>query len=239
VFTQFTGLGQVTAGAGLTKTGNNMDVYVSLSGGIEIASDALKLKLNASNPGLTVDSNGLTVARKANGGVGADANGIFVNTANGIQVDGGGFVSVMLNASNPALVADGAGLAVQVDGSDAIEATGTGLKLKGASITTAKLGDGAVTLAKLAPEVHAAIGKADHGMTFIATANQTTFNLAHSDVNDAFGSLLVYLNGRLQLPGAGNDFTFGNGTGPAGVDQVVFTFQLTADDFVAIVYGRG
>jgi len=239
VFTQFTGLGQVTAGNALVKTGNTLDVSVSASGGIEIVSDALKLKLNASNPGLAADSNGLTVARKANGGISADANGLFIGTANGVQVDGGGFVSVKLNASNPALVADGAGLAVQVDGSDAIEATGTGLKLKGASVTTAKLGDGAVTLAKLAPEVTAAIGKADHGMTFLASANQTTFNLAHSDVNDAFGSLLVYLNGRLQLPGAGNDFTFGNGTGPAGVDQVVFTFQLTADDFVAIVYGRG
>jgi hypothetical protein len=238
VFTQFTGLGQVTAGNGLTKTGNTLDVSVSASGGIEIVSDALKLKLNASNPGLAADSNGLTVARKANGGISADANGLFISTANGVQVDGGGFVSVKLNASNPALVADGAGLAVQVDGSDAIEATGTGLKIKGAAITTAKLGDGAVTLAKLAPEVHAAIGKADHGMTFIATLDQTTFNLAHSDVNDAFGSLMVYLNGRVQLPGAGNDYTFGNGTGPSGVDQVTFTFGLKADDFVAIVYGR-
>jgi hypothetical protein len=238
VFTQFTGLGQVTAGNGLTKTGNTLDVSVSASGGIEIVSDALKLKLNASNPGLAADSNGLTVARKANGGVGADANGIFVNTANGIQVDGGGFVSVKLNASNPALVADGAGLAVQVDGSDAIEATGTGLKLKGASITTAKLGDGAVTLAKLAPEVTAAIGKADHGMTFIASANQTTFDLAHGDVDSSFGGHMAYLNGRLQLLGAGNDYTFSNGTGTGGVDQIVFTFQLAADDFVAIVYGR-
>lgn len=237
-FTQFSGLGQVTAGNGLTKIGNTLDV--SVGNGVQISGDAVAIKLNTSFAhGLYVDASGLMVQRKSNGGLLIDAGGIYVNTANGVQVDGGGFVSVKLNASNPALVADGAGLAVQVDGSDAIEATGTGLKLKGASITTAKLGDGAVTLAKLAPEVTAAIGKADHGMTFIATANQTTFNLAHADVDSAFGGHMLYLNGRLQLIGAGNDYTFGNGTGPAGVDQVTFTFALSADDFVAIVYGRG
>ncbi len=259
-FTQFTGLGQVTAGDGLTKSGNTLSV--NTSNGIQVTADTLVLKL-AADPGLTVSSAGLkvgagnginvgataiSVKAKTNGGITVDANGVAVSAANGVQVDGGGFVSVKLNASNPALVADGAGLSVLVDGADAIEATGTGLKLKGASITTAKLGDaavstakiadGAITLAKLGSDVTAAIGKADNGMTFIASANQTTFNLAHGDVDSSFGSLMVYLNGRLQLPGAGNDFTFGNGTGPAGVDQVVFEFQLAADDFVAITYGR-
>jgi len=238
VFSQFTGLGQITAGNALAKTGNTLDVNVAGSGGIQILSDALTLKLTGTS-GLQTSSSGLAVSRKSGGGLNADAVGLFINTANGVQVDASNYVSIKLNATNPALVADGAGLSVLVDGSDAIEATGTGLKLKGASVSTAKIADAAITLAKLAPEVTAAIGKADHGMTFLASANQTTFDLAHSDVNDAFGSLLVYLNGRLQLPGAGNDFTFGNGTGPAGVDQVVFTFALSADDFVAIVYGRG
>jgi len=236
-FTQFTGLGQITAGDALVKTGNTLNVACDTSGGIEIASDALRIKLQATS-GLSRGSAGLGVARKLNGGVGADANGIFVSTANGVQVDGSGFVSLKLNATNPALAATGDGLSVLVDAADAIEATATGLKLKGASVTTAKIGDGAVTLAKLAPEVTAAMGKSDHGMTFLASANQTTFNLAHGDVDSTFGSLMVYLNGRLQLPGSGNDFTFGNGTGPAGVDQVVFEFQLAADDFVGITYGR-
>jgi hypothetical protein len=259
-FTQFTGLGQVTAGDGLTKSGNTLSV--NTSNGIQITSDVLGIKLDT-NPGMTVSTSGLkvgagnginvgataiSVKAKTNGGITVDANGVAVSAANGVQVDGGGFVSVKLNASNPALVADGAGLSVLVDGADAIEATGTGLKLKGASITTAKLGDaavstakiadGAITLAKLGSDVTAAIGKADNGMTFIASANQTTFNLAHGDVDSSFGSLMVYLNGRLQYPGAGNDFSFSNGTGPAGVDQVVFEFQLAADDFVAITYGR-
>lgn len=43
VFTQFTGLGQVTAGAALTKTGNTLDVAVDNST-IEVSSDALRVK---------------------------------------------------------------------------------------------------------------------------------------------------------------------------------------------------
>lgn len=245
-FTQFTGLGQVTAGNGLTKTGNTMDVAVG--NGVQILSDAVALKLNASNPGLNLDGNGLSAKVKANGGITLDANGLSISTANGVQVDGGGFVSVKLNASNPGLAADGAGLSVLLDGADAIESSGIGLKVKTGGISasklaanaveTAKVADGAITYAKLAADVKAAIGKADHGMTFIATNGQTTFNLGHADADGAFGSMMVYLNGRLQLVGAGNDYTFSDNTGPSGVDQVVFTFALKADDFVAVVYGR-
>lgn len=235
-FTQFTGIQSTWAGNGLSRTGQVLDVNVG--NGVQIVGDNVTLKLNASNPGLQVDANGLAAKIKANGGVSVDANGIFVNTANGVQVDGSGFVSLKLNATNPALQADGNGLAVLVDGSDAIETSATGLKLKGASVTTAKLGDGAVTYDKLASDVKAAIGKADHGMTFLASANQTTFDLAHSDVSSGFGGHQVFLNGRLQLIGAGNDYTFSDNTGAGGVDQIVFTFQLAADDFVAVVYGR-
>ena len=245
-FNEVASIAQLTAGNGLIKTGNTMDVQVGH--GVQIVSDAVALKLNASNPGLSVDANGLVVLRKANGGVGVDGGGIFVNAANGVQVDGGGFVSVKLNATNPALAATGDGLSVLVDGADAIETSGTGLKVKSGGISaaklaanaveTAKINDGAVTYAKLGADVKAAIGKADHGMTFLASANQTTFDLAHADVASGFGGHQVFLNGRLQLIGAGNDYTFSDNTGAGGVDQIVFTFQLSADDFVAVVYGR-
>ena len=245
-FNEVASVAQLTAGNGLSKTGTTIDVNVG--NGVQIVSDNVALKLNATNPGLSVDANGLTVLRKTNGGVGVDANGIFVNTANGVQVDGSGFVSLKLNATNPALQADGNGLAVLVDGADAIETSGTGLKVKSGGISasklaanaveTAKINDGAVTYDKLAADVKAAIGKADHGMTFLASANQTTFDLAHSDVSSGFGGHQVFLNGRLQLIGAGNDYTFSDNTGTGGVDQIVFTFALSADDFVAVCYGR-
>jgi hypothetical protein len=245
-FNEVASVAQLTAGNGLSKSGTTLDVNVG--NGVQIVSDAVALKLNASNPGLSVDANGLVVLRKANGGVGVDGGGIFVNAANGVQVDGGGFVSVKLNATNPALSATGDGLSVLVDGADAIETSGTGLKVKSGGISaaklaanaveTAKINDGAVTYDKLAADVKAAIGKADHGMTFLASANQTTFDLAHSDVSSGFGGHQVFLNGRLQLIGAGNDYTFSDNTGTGGVDQIVFTFALSADDFVAVCYGR-
>lgn len=245
-FNEVASIAQLTAGNGLSKTGTTLDVNVG--NGVQIVSDNVALKLNATNPGLQVDANGLAAKLKANGGVGVDANGIFVNAANGVQVDGGGFVSVKLNATNPALSATGDGLSVLVDGADAIETSGTGLKVKSGGISaaklaanaveTAKINDGAVTYDKLAADVKAAIGKSDHGMTFLASANQTTFDLAHSDVSSGFGGHQVFLNGRLQLIGAGNDYTFSDNTGTGGVDQIVFTFQLAADDFVAVVYGR-
>lgn len=261
-FTQFTGLGQVTAGDALTKTGNTLNVVVNSAGGLQIVSDQLSVKtktdsglsvtsfgiaVGAGN-GISVSGQSVAVSAKTNGGLLVDGTGVSVKTANGIQVDGSGFVSAKLNATNPALVADGNGLAVLVDAADAIETSGTGLKLKSASVSTAKIedaavstakiADGAITLAKLGSDVTAAIGKADHGMTFLATNGQTTFNLAHADAGAGFGGHQVYLNGRLQLIGSGNDYTFSDNTGPAGVDQIVFEFALTADDVVSVLYGR-
>jgi len=296
-FAQFTGLGQVNAGAGLTKTANTMNV--GAGNGIVANADDVAIKLNASNPGLSVDANGLAVKLKSNGGVSVDANGLAVSTANGVQVDGSGFVSIKLNASNPGLTADGAGLSAKLDSADgSLDVGASGLKVKdlgivsgkiaagavveakladgavttakiaGAAVTEGKLGDGAVatakiadsavtsakiaagavveakiadgavTYAKLASDVKTAIGKYDQAMTFTATASQTTFTLSHADVDSSFGGHMVYLNGRLMFIGSGNDYTFSDGTGAGGNDQIVFQFALNSGDFVAVVYGR-
>lgn len=52
-FTQFSGAGQIIAGAAITKTGNQLDVAVAANGGIEIAGDELQLKSNLAGNGLT------------------------------------------------------------------------------------------------------------------------------------------------------------------------------------------
>jgi len=57
-FTQFSGAGQIIAGAALTKTGNQLDVAVALNGGIEIAGDELQIKSSIAGTGLTF-SNGI------------------------------------------------------------------------------------------------------------------------------------------------------------------------------------
>ena len=60
-FSQFSGAGQITAGAALTKTGNTLDVQVAANGGIEIVSDALQLKAGVAGNGLTYTTGVLAV----------------------------------------------------------------------------------------------------------------------------------------------------------------------------------
>lgn len=64
-FTQFSGAGQITAGAALTKTGNTLDVAVATNGGIEIVSDALQLKSSVAGNGLTYTNGVLDIVGTA------------------------------------------------------------------------------------------------------------------------------------------------------------------------------
>ena len=65
-FVQFSGAGQITAGAALTKTGNTLDVNVAANGGIEISADALQLKSTVAGDGLTLTSGVLAVGGTSN-----------------------------------------------------------------------------------------------------------------------------------------------------------------------------
>ena len=57
-FTQFSGTGQIVAGAGLQKSGNELSVNVLSTGGIEIVADNLQLNSSLAGAGLTY-SNGV------------------------------------------------------------------------------------------------------------------------------------------------------------------------------------
>lgn len=129
VFVQFTGAASIVAGDGLAKVGNTLNVNVG--NGIQISNDAVAIKLNATNPGLIADGNGLSAKVKANGGIVLDTNGLSVSTANGVQVDGSGFVSIKL---------DGGTLAT----------SGSGAKVADGGIGLTQLAADAVTLAKVA-----------------------------------------------------------------------------------------
>jgi hypothetical protein len=74
IFVQFSGAGQIIAGGGLSKTGNQIDVVVAAAGGIEISADALQLKSTVAGDGLTLSSGVLAVGGTADRiTVGADA----------------------------------------------------------------------------------------------------------------------------------------------------------------------
>lgn len=64
-FTQFSGAGQIIAGAALTKTGNQLDVAVANDGGLEIAGDALQIKSSTAGNGLTFTNGILDVGGTA------------------------------------------------------------------------------------------------------------------------------------------------------------------------------
>jgi hypothetical protein len=91
---QFSGAGQITAGAGLTKTGNTLDI--GKGDGIAIGTDAISLAL-AVNPGLTLSGTSpdkvLAVLAYAAGGVQVSANGVELkidDTPDTLDVDGDG-----------------------------------------------------------------------------------------------------------------------------------------------------
>lgn len=75
-FVQFSGAGQLTAGAGLAKTGNTLDVQVDGTS-LEIASDALRIAAGAAGAGLT-GGGGSPLAVGAGAGISVGANAIDV-----------------------------------------------------------------------------------------------------------------------------------------------------------------
>ena len=123
-FAQFTGLGQITAGNGLTKTGNRLDVAVGA--GVEIISDAVRIKLGA---GVDADDNSLNVA--------VDNSSLEINGSNEVQVKANGITSSMIGSN-------------QVTGSEIAALTVSTANLADNAVTAAKIGASSVTEAKIA-----------------------------------------------------------------------------------------
>jgi len=98
---QFTGLGQVNAGAGLTKSGNTLDV--GNGDGITVNADSIELDITASNPGLeltgTSPNKTLNVLVSGNEGIVTTATGVAIeidDTPDTLDVDANGLKVVGL-----------------------------------------------------------------------------------------------------------------------------------------------
>jgi hypothetical protein len=153
-WTQFTSLGQVTAGAGLTKSGstisvlkgdgievtsNSAAVNVSLtaSGGLQLSGSSPNKTLGVLLPassGLQLAAGGLSIDVVASTGLALGASGIsgVPNTAAGLGVDASGF-KIVLNGTNPGLAFTSTYVDVKYDGARGITAgaSGIGLALAG------------------------------------------------------------------------------------------------------------
>ena len=131
-WTQFTGLGQVTAGLGLWKDGNYIAVGEGL--GIYCTEDAVNIKL--ADDALKVDENGLTINEK-----GVKTKHIDDYAITGIKLNpeiaGPGITITSENV-----------LAVNPD-NQTIEVASDVVKVKDGGIDTRHIADGAITIAKI------------------------------------------------------------------------------------------
>ena len=122
-FAQFTGLGQITAGDGLTKTGNRLDV--SVGNGIQISGDAVVFRAGA---GLVFAGSDVDVQ--------VDDSSIEIDGSGNLQIKADGITSSMIGTN-------------QVTGNEIAAATVSTANLADNSVTTAKIGASAVSEAKI------------------------------------------------------------------------------------------
>ena len=172
---QITGLGQVVAGAGLTKTGDTIDV--GEGNGIDVQADSVAIKLDT-NPGLDISATGLTIdfaTVTGNGltysgevmavqavtdrGIDVGASGIEIDASDiagaGLVENGGSSWLLDVNAGNGITTA-GDAVAVDLDTNSGLDVSGTGLTIDFATVT----GNGLT----YSGEVMAVQAVADHGI---------------------------------------------------------------------------
>lgn len=114
-YTKFSGLGQITAGAGLTKSGNTLDV-VSANGGIVVNADNIALTLNGST--LSVGAGGLKVASAGITATELASNAVTPAKMDASVVTAGGGLSGGAGAGLAVQFAMGEQLSGTVDGSN-------------------------------------------------------------------------------------------------------------------------
>jgi hypothetical protein len=122
------------------------------------------------------------------------------------------------------------GTTVSTNGSNQLQVTAGGIgasQLASDAVTTAKILAANVTYAKLAADVTSKIGRFDMREEFTASAGQTTFTLANSNISANAGGRLLSVNGLIR-PSA--DFGISGST-------LTMNFALASGDKVSVYYG--
>lgn len=199
VFTQFTGLGQITAGDGLTKTGNTIDVVgttnriVVSANAVDIGTDVVTLTGSQvlTNKTLTTP----TIASFAN------ANHDHTNSAGGGQITDAALSSAVTVPKGGTGLTTTTAYGIITGGTTAtgnFQNAGTGTE--GQVLT----GHGSSALPTWEDPAAAYTIVIRETPTGDVDGVNVTFTLANTPIAD---SEEVFLNGLLQEPGIGNDYT--------------------------------
>ena len=143
-FVQFSGGGQLVAGAGILKSGNTLSIRLASDAGLETSSDELRVKLDGGSlaraaGGLKVADNGIGTAQIASSAV----------TANELAANSVGTSELASNSVTSAKLADGA-VSTSAKLADGIVVQA---KIANNAVDGARLADGAVSATKLAASV--------------------------------------------------------------------------------------
>jgi len=237
-FVQFTGAYQVIAGAGLTKTGNTLDV--GAGDGIAADADAVRVRL-AADAGVEFKSGQIAAKVDTTRAMNVDANGLFVkvDATKGIGISGSGNLVTKFDASFGLSMDTTNGLRVDILAGGALEFESGDLDVKdlgidtarlaAASVTTAKIADEAVTLAKLAPDVQHKLGGYDSSFDYEIISDNEVVALP-ANCEPTVPDHLLFVNGRLMRIGSTKDYTIN------GSSQIVFAGGFITGDTIQIIY---
>jgi hypothetical protein len=140
-FEQFSGAGQIIAGAGLTKNGNIIDI--GAGNGIQVDPNSITVLADGST--LTVTGSGVKVSSAGITGVELSAS------VAGAGLSGGAGAALSVNTGNGLeIVADN--VTIDLDGGT-LSLSGAGLKVSAGGITSTEIASGAVTDVKIDPSV--------------------------------------------------------------------------------------
>jgi len=225
-FTQFSGLGQVTAGTGLTKTGNTIDAI----GGNGITANADDLAVDVDGATLTVAAAGLKVSDAGitetqlhtsvagNGLTGGGGAVLAVGAGNGITVSAD---AITINLDAATLTVEAGGLKVTAAGITATElntsVAGDGLTGGGGTALAVGAGNGISVAANAVAVAADATGGANLAKAINVSANGVAVKVDASTINGN-GSNQLYVPAagitetQLNTSVAGNGLTGGGGT---------------------------
>lgn len=237
-FVQFTGAYQVIAGAGLTKTGNTLDV--GAGDGIVADADAVRVRL-AANAGVEFKSGEIAAKVDTTRAMDVDASGLFVkaDATKGIGIGGSGSLEAKFDANFGLSMDSTNGLRVDILAGGALEFESGDLDVKdlgidtarlaAAAVTTAKIADEAVTLAKLAPDVQHKLGGYDSSFDYEIISDNEVVALP-ANCEPTVPDHLLFVNGRLMRIGSTKDYTIN------GSSQIVFAGGFITGDTIQIIY---